>query len=481
MLLLAPLLAGCVTDGTVNGSYAVFLHDETSDNLARVRQEMPNVDCQYGAVDATDAQTSYDTTFGDSCYAQHASTEKETYDKYGLVPVDCRDVSAYVDDPAKMRDFLLKNWDYEARCCEQALDDDTSNDPDGNPFTTDDCTLVDARYFSALDNYAFYQHTQTFGDDSDTYRVEAVLTSEHDLQLTVHQTTDFGDVRFGFVIDPNFQPQVCQDDGAGGASLVDVDGGNWLENWSSNPEDEGYTVYHLNAGAYQINPATGGDFWLLDDTWQAGYCFGRFADEDFYCHAIDYQDTIATNTYPYGRPFFYASYEPDQYGILDSDCSNTGLSDTCDVFESYDDMYESMVANETTTVYDTDGVAYAPMEGELNRIGQVDASVLAPHLKIEENGWRPINDSAAGLGGWGSISPSYVRFKNNVDLTGLTTGDQGTPIEGDFQLYLDSVASASKFIVKGSFSIDHITEDSFTVTPLEETKEAENETPTCGE
>lgn len=465
------LLLGCVEDGEVSGTYAAYLADASSDNLVKLRTGESTPDCAYG--DGEDV-------FGDECYVQRAEADQTFADKYELAPVDCRglyDSSGTDYTDAEVRDFLLRNVDYEAECCVESLDDDPSNDPDGNPLTREDCSQIYPRYFTFLTSYAYYLNTDTFGDDSDTYRVEAVLTSEHDLQLTIHKTTQFGDVRFGWVIDPNFNPQACEDDGQGGASLVQVDGGNWVDNWSSTAEDDGYKLYHLNSGAYQINPSNGTDAWYLDETWQAGYCFGRFGEEEFYCHATDYQDTHITDDYPYGAPMNYQTYAPTPYGILDTDCEQ---ADSCDIFDSYNDLHDGIVANiETPTDYD--GFPLAAMQEELNEYGKLPTDVLTPRIRVEENGWRPEKDSLAGLGGWGGMSSSWVKFKNTVDLTTLESGKQDTPLEGEFQIYLESVASASKLMVHGTFKVDNIRDDFYSVDPLEEITRAENNTPVCGE
>ena len=64
----------------------------------------------------------------------------------------------------------------------------------------------------------------------------------------------------------------------------------------------------------------------------------------------------------------------------------------------------------------------------------------------------------------------------------LPPGHQDKPLTGHFQIYLESASAASKVLVQGDFTVDHIRKDIWGYSPsLEERKTEENNTPTCGE
>lgn len=142
----------------------------------------------------------------------------------------------------------------------------------------------------------------TEGDGTDphvtpSWREEVVLTTEGDLQLTFHSRTQFGDLRFGWVIDPVFQPEECVQDEDGNIALEPKDG-DWIENWSASGED-GTTTYYLNTFTSQINPANQEEYWSFENEWRAGYAFMHLgdpgpADETFYSYSTDYQDMGVT-------------------------------------------------------------------------------------------------------------------------------------------------------------------------------------------
>lgn len=396
MMSTIALLAGCnPQDAEVQGDFAVFLDAENSENIVRLNAEEPVAD---------------------------------RLDKLGLTPIDCRDLSSLTEE--EQAEERLPGVDYAAACPADAT-------------TT---------WFTWLQFFQYYKRSGTFGAegaDETPWRSEAVLTSEGDLQLTVHMKLDpIGDFRFGWVIDPAFQPVECEDVDGGGAALVDVDG-NWLENWSA--EEEG-TLWHLNAGSYQLNPSDAGDYWYLPQEWLAGYSFGRFGDEEFFGHPIDYQD-------PTGTAMYFWSYGDD--GWL------PGAQG-----------YTAWVGNVEEALAGAD---------ELTTIGQTS---FEPVFKVEDNAWRladnadtngdgePDDGMASGLEDWIGVSTSWVRIDNPQDIA----VDNANPVTGEFQLYLETAGNTTRVLVKGSFTINRIREDVWGYSPeMEETKREENDTPECGD
>lgn len=477
---LLSLLAACDPhDAEVSTSYAMYLGAATSTNIIKAQASAESANCVFD--DASE------DLFADDCYIEQQDAERVFTDEYGLVPLDCRDLSDKTRQ--EVRDARLRNFDYEANCCIESLDDDTTNDPDGNQLTAEgDCTNVEPIFFDFLDDYAYYlmQGTAESGDTA-TYREEVVLTSEGDLQMTVHTTTAFGDFRFGWVIDPLFQPTICVEDENGEAFLQNVHG-DWVEGWSSNPDSEGWTTYHLNSSAQQINPFKADDPWYFDDTWAGGVAFARMEGEDYYTWTTDYTDYYgASAEYPYGVPLWvaadsdgavYGGYYPGVGTYEKLDCKAN-----CDSFSTYADFYDTIHKNFIEGGTSGEDVV-RPIQDELERYGLVSREDVPVTFQIEDNSWRIENDDGAaqGLAGWVGVSPSFVRFDSGIDLTTLRTGKQDTPIKGEFQIYMASLATSSKLVLGGSFTISNIAEDVWGRSPtLMDQKRAENATPECGE
>ncbi len=435
LLPVVVLLSGCTPqDAEVTADYAIFLAAASSENINKLE------------VTGTDVA--------------------ENAEKLGLTPVDCRDLS-YLGDEEAITAARLPNVDYAAECCESGSGEACEG-------------LKQPRWFGWLDDYAYYLNEGKV----DAWRTEAVITTEGDFQLTVHMDfPQYGDFRFGWVIDPDFQPMACVD-GEGGSELVE-DEGNWLETWSAG-EEKG-TLYHLNAGAFQINPSNQADAWYFEESWLAGYTFARFGQEEFYGHATDYSDELY-------RPFHIDWYSGSCANNEDED--GDGLKDDADPDCAYgfegtnipeprgvnpDERYASWLEN-TEEYFATDvtdlaalGKSEFPFQPkfENNGVGGSDETVTT----TPEG--RPIDGFNSGLDGWLGVSPSWVRIDNPQDIAIGTD----TPITGEFQIYLEGVAAASKVLVRGTFSIDNVREDvwGYNNGTLDEVKREENNTPACGE
>lgn len=284
----------------------------------------------------------------------------------------------------------------------------------------------------------------------DPWRGEAIVTSEGDLQLTFHQRLPGGkDFRFAFVVDPQFQPKECVLDENGESVSVDVDGGNWLENWSADV-DSG-TLYYINAGSYQFNPSDLDDIWILPDEWLAGFAGTKFAQEDMYLRAVRY-----------GAPAAYGGYEVEGSGVGVRDLFYDGsLQEGEDPTAST--SYQELIG-EVETVRDE-------VAAELAVVGVED---LAP--RVHTNEWRTVDGASAGLDAWVELHYNWVRFDQQpADLA------VGNPATGEFHLWLDSADSQSKIFIRGTFNVDKIRKDKFTVQNLQEEKLEEYGTSLCGD
>lgn len=398
------LLPACTTlDAEMSGTYAIFLAADTSDNIDRLERDGSHI-------------------------ADKAADLKMT-------PIDCRDLSTL--DEEELAITRLAGVDYPAECCSAG---------DG-----EDCEQIPATYFTWLNQFSYYKLEESFSVDGAVapWRTEAVITSEGDLQLTAHiDMPGFGDFRFGWVIDPDFQPTECVANAEGGASLENIDG-DWLAGWSEGADGG---VWNLNASAYQINPSNQGEYWYIPQEWAAGTSFARFEDEEFYARATDYQDAA-------GYPLYFPAY-PD-FGGAPGSLPQLG---TYGGWVGAIDEYLN--------------------EGE-DGVGNTDLSGLAKskfplEFEIEDNAWRADStpDSASGFHDWVGVSSSFVRIDNKDAIQ----VDNETPVTGSFQIFLEGLAAPSKVIVSGSFTLTNIREDVWGYgPPLADQKREENGTPECGD
>ncbi len=286
----------------------------------------------------------------------------------------------------------------------------------------------------------------------DPWRGEAIMTSEGDLQVTFHQRLPGGeDFRFAFVVDPDFQPSSCQLGDDGNAALEPIDG-DWVQEWSAEeaadaenpvnpdaPPSTFETLYYLNAGAYQFNPASTDVQWFFPTEWLAGFASAKFADDSF-----------ASRSVRYGNPSAYASFEENDIEVSRSDLFY--ISDP----EDYDDLIADVNDVQSTIV------------SEFAAVG-VDVEP-----KVHTNLWRPADDAAPGLDKWGELNYNWVGFNEPASELVL-----GNPASGEFHLVFDGTDSQSRVVVRGTFEIKKIKKDQWTVDDLETTKLEENATALC--
>ncbi|MBM4369915.1 MAG: hypothetical protein FJ102_27140, partial [Deltaproteobacteria bacterium] len=193
-LLVLMSLGGCDPhDADVSGSYAMYFAEATSENINRLRQDLVPPVCEYEQSDPNtlDSQIDEEQIFTDECYKEKVAVEQAFQEEWDLAPLDCRGLSDY--NAIELRDAIIPGWEtrYEEQCCAESWDDDSTNDPDGNILTPEDCTLRSAPYLYWLSSYSMYVDNKPL----ETWREEVVMTSEGDLQLTIHVNTRFGDFR----------------------------------------------------------------------------------------------------------------------------------------------------------------------------------------------------------------------------------------------------------------------------------------------
>ena len=312
---------------------------------------------------------------------------------------------------------------------------------EGFAYTSgDDCGDVDAISFEShkfLQNDGFYLLSQPV----EPWRTEAMINGEGDLQLTVHHSLPDGeDFRFMFSIDPYFRPTLCTTDAAGNPKVEYLDGSDWVDRWSE--DEDGYDIYYLNAGAYQLNPSDTDDYWFLTTDMSSGFGHAKFSAEEF--------NSI-----------------PTAYGNYDEDGGGDDFMFVEDRNDVNYDGYDSAVAGleEQAGIWSD--------ERALTAGASIDDTPAFAH-KVEGNQWRPINASAAGLDGWGEVHSSWVRLSNDSEVV-----DGGT-VKGDFQILFTAVESNSQILVKGAFEIEDLREDAWAYPILEDSKRAENNTIFCG-
>jgi len=314
-----------------------------------------------------------------------------------------------------------------------------------------DIDNVDYETWLGFDGYEIVQQKL------DPWRGEAIMTSEGDLQITFHQHVPGSELRFAFVVDPGFQPKVCNTNAEGQPELDDVDG-NWLQNWtagdgSTDPEAQGFdsgTLFYLNAGAYQFDPSDLTKVWILPNEWLAGYTQAKLGDEDFFLRSVRY-----------GKPFAYAEHEID-------DTTQPRASDL---------FYVQMPAGSDPTANQDflDQVALMKQiavdsQNEMNLAGYDDF-----HPRVETNAWRTPDAVEAGLDGWGELDYNWVHF--DQDAADLSVGN---PATGEFHLTYQANGAQSKLFINGTFTVDKIKKDHWTVPDLEHDKQIDNGTVLCG-
>lgn len=290
----------------------------------------------------------------------------------------------------------------------------------------------------AINNAQYHTFMQTDGfyllnQEINPWRTEAFLNGEGHLQLTVHHDLpDNEDFRFTFAIDPDFQPLNCGSTLEGESIVEYVDGSDWLTKWSE--DEDGSTIYYLNAGAFQINPRDSEDYWYLTADWSAGFGHAKFSNEEFA-----------------SLPTAFGNYDNglDDFMFVD----NREAPD----YDAYVESTTALSAVSTDTWATEMSVANGASLGE------------TPYFehKVEDNTWRPFDSSNSGVDGWAELHSSWVRIKDPSQIK------EGGKVEGDFQIYYLGAESNSRLLVKGEFVITELPIDEWAYPFLEDVKRGE--------
>ena len=308
-----------------------------------------------------------------------------------------------------------------------------------------------ATFHTFLQDDGFYAMQGTV----EPYRTEAYINNENDFQLTVHQRLDNGeDFRFHFTIAPDFAPVECVDvDGTTEARYVDD--AEWVEQWSDN--EDGYQIFYLNAGAYQRNPSDGDDYWYLISDWNSGFGSAKFSSDEFT-----------------SLPGEYGDYEHlDDYGSGNALFANSGhflaVGDRSDLEDPNVETTYAAYADEMNQLAESWGEEISNVAGATSDDGNYVFT-----QKVEDNQWRPLDAGLSGLDGWMELHHSWVRIKDGASF------ELGSAIEGDFQIMLGGIDSASRMVVIGSFKVESLREDPWAYPFLEDELRDQNGSPYCG-
>ncbi len=217
-----------------------------------------------------------------------------------------------------------------------------------------------------------------------------------------------------------------------------------LEQWST--DEDGHTIWYINAGSYQLNPYDDSEYWTLPKEWRSGYAVSKFASEEFLVESQEFMFYGMNYENPNydGMEEYAESITPDLQAYLDEPCLY-GLAD-----------------------YDLSG-GDAESEEESEECGF--------DMKVESNSWRPVDIDGAGLDNWIEGQHSWVRLEN-VDGAKPVI-EEGATVKGDFQLYMGGYESASGMIVRGSFDVENIRKDRWGYDDLRSEKFEESGTEPC--
>jgi hypothetical protein len=213
-----------------------------------------------------------------------------------------------------------------------------------------------------------------------------------------------------------------------------------IEAWSA--DEEGYSIWYINAGSYQLNPYNEQDYWTLPKEWRSGFATSKFASEEFLVESQEFQ-------------YFGMNYEDPDYQAL---------------------AYAAEAVTPTYEGYFDEPCEYGFADYDLSG-GDAEAKECGFTMKVESNSWRPVDIDSAGLDNWIEAHHSWVRLEN-VDGAAPVIEVGGT-VKGDFQLYLGGYESASGMIVRGSFEVNNIRKDRWGYDDLEAEKFEESGKVAC--
>jgi hypothetical protein len=311
--------------------------------------------------------------------------------------------------------------------------------------------------------------------DIQPWRSEALITAEGDLQLTVHieipgreiedgPDKENQDFRFTFSIDPEFAPVDCLEDENQEAYIAFRDGSNWVDEWSE--DEDGFRIFYLNSGAYQVNPSNSDNSWYLSDDMLSGFGIAKFAAEEAFARPTDYGHYDLEGV----GPSFLAVEDHENPDLSGYDAKFAALCEqvgaTCEGVE-YD--------NDPDTLNWTDEMV--EVMRAVKKVGKDDDGdpIYEPRFeyKVEKNDWRPIDSSISGLDGWMGVQSSWVRLEVGQTIA------EGESVKGDFQVLFEGAEGGSRVLIRGDFKVDELGFDRWGYEILEDAKREENKTPYC--
>jgi len=211
-----------------------------------------------------------------------------------------------------------------------------------------------------------------------------------------------------------------------------------LDRWSE--DEDGHTIWYINAGSYQLNPYDDTEYWSLPSEWRSGFATSKYASEEFLVETQDF--------FYYGMSFENPNYEGlQEYAESLQPTGDTWIEEPC-----------------------TYGLADSALSGGTD-------GACGFEYKIESNAWRPVDIDAAGLDNWVEGHHSFVRLEHVDGATPVL--EVGGTVKGDFQLYLGGYESASGMLLKGSFEVEDIRKDRWGYDDLEEEKFDESGREAC--
>jgi len=305
---------------------------------------------------------------------------------------------------------------------------------------------------------------QNFRMPMDTWRGEAVMLNEGDVQVGFHQRMPGGeDFRFVFTIDPTFQPTSCVGDGNGGFLAEPIDG-DWVGGWSEeiarlNEEDNlppfldgaaeasaGGELYFLNAFSFQWDPDADDDTsrgtWTLPEEWRSGYSIGTFVEERMH-----------TRNNRMADPGLYILFEAELGGGIPRDSIFYAQCEDGDQIGDCPEWRDVRRQVRTTAEDVSTQLARATPDGN---------PFFMPIAHA--NDWRTHNGRAPGLDGWGELVYSWVM------LTPDSNVEQGGNMHGFFSIVLDGDDSQTRIFVQGEFDVPKIKREKWGAVDLRQDK-----------
>jgi hypothetical protein len=319
---------------------------------------------------------------------------------------------------------------YAAAQCNNGLDDDGDSNIDAED---DGCASAFDTTETATDECADAEDNDgdgwTDGADPDCIILNAGLESNTLAPAECSDGADNdgdGDVDAADADCSSAFDNIEATDDPGEPRLVEIDDAPVLEMQSA---DEDGTIYYLNAGAYQLNPSNSVDYWYLPDEWRSGFARAKFAEEEFALSANDFV-------------------------FLDADYQNPDD-------EAYDAAAQYVA--DVASLWQAEPETYLFLDPTLGNI----------EYKVEDNSWREIDSSEAGLDNWAEVHSSWVRIDDGAKF------EPGGHVSGDFQIYMVGVEADSKMLVTGSFDTSNIREDRWSYGVLEDELYERNQTVIC--